>query len=218
MLVVDPIARNLMAHALGRAVDKAVREHLSGISQEPQITSRIGQTLEETMDGKSILDHQVRIITQDIPDRGSKSLEKAIGADLYVGISVSAGSKEQTKGFLTQAKISNNLKTQTDFDDLEDDCGDMLKRSNASYVWLYEKSGVRVINADRVLNRGSLSPTNLTRRRASTVFARTLECTEGDFDLGLPLVRGTRKKQRAALGEMLEGLRVPKGVGVLIRG
>ena len=216
MLEDDPIARDLIARALGRAVDQGVREHLFGISQEPQITSRIGQKLEEALDGESILGHRIRVITQDIPDRGPKSLEKPIGADLYVGISVSSGGKRQTKGFLTQAKISDKLKTQSDFDDLDNDCRDMLKRSNASYVWLYEKSGVRVINAEEMLKRGLQSPTKLKRRRASTVFARTLECTEGDFGLGLPSVRGTRKKLRAALGEMLEELRIPKGVGVLI--
>jgi hypothetical protein len=212
----DPIARDLIAKALGKATDQGVREHLTGISQEPHITSRIGQSLENTLNGKIVLGHRIQIMTQDIPDRGPGSLEKAIGADLYVGISVSSGGKRESKGFLVQAKIGRKLKSKSDYDALEEDCEDMLQRSDASYLWLYEANGVRVVNAKEVLNRGSRSPNELLRRRASTVFTRTLECSEGDFSLGLPSVAGTQKKHRTALGEMLEELRVAKGLSVLI--
>lgn len=216
MLENDPIARDLIAKALGKAADQAVREHLAGISQEAQITSRIGQRLEDILNGKKILDHQIQVFTQDIPDRGPGSLEKAIGADLYVGISVSSGGLQKSKGFLVQAKIESKLKSSSDFNALEEDCKDMLHRSDASYLWLYESNGVRVVDAKDVVKREWRSPTELHRRRASTIFSRTLECSEGDFSLGLPSVRGTRKKPREALGEMLEGLRVRNGVGVLI--
>lgn len=209
----DPAARDLIARLLGRTVDKTVKDHLAGISQEPSITSRIGQGLEAELANKSVLGHRIRILTQDIPDRGSKSLEKPLGADLYVGISVSSHGIRQTKGFLVQAKISDKLVSSSD---LDEDCAEMLRRSAASYVWLYEKSGVRVVNAQDVLKRGEKSPKVLKRRRASTVFARTFECTEGDFHIGLPSVRGTKKPPRVALGEMLEELRVPQGVGVLV--
>ena len=217
MLEDNPTARELIAKALGKATDQAVRDHLTGISQEAAITSRIGQSLEQTLNGKPVLGYSIEVITQDIPDRGPGSLEKAIGADLYVGISVSSGGKRQSKGFLVQAKIGRKLKSMSDYDALAKDCGDMLERSDASYLWLYESNGVRVVKAVEVLKRGSKSPKELQRRRASTVFDRTLECREGDFDLGLPSVRGTRKKPRTALGEMLEELRVPRGIGVLIR-
>jgi hypothetical protein len=213
----DQIARKLIANALGDAVYQSIREHLSGISQEPQITSRIGQKLESTIDGKTILGYELSVITQDIPDRGPKSLEKLIGADLYVGISVNSGGNIQTKGFLTQAKIIGKLKAQKDFDDLDDACTQMLERSDSSYDWLYENSGVRVIKAEDVLKRTARDPSTWQRGRASTVFSRTLECTEGDFGIGLPSVWGRQMTQRAALGEMLEKLRVPKGIGISIR-
>ncbi|WP_226562659.1 hypothetical protein [Salipiger thiooxidans] len=216
MLENDPIARDLIAKALGKATDQAVREHLAGISQEAQITSRIGQSLEDTLNGETVLGHRIQVLTQDIPDRGPRSLEKAIGADLYVGISATSGGIRRSKGFLVQAKIGRKLKSISDYDALEEDCSDMLQRSDASYLWLYERNGVRVVKAEEVLKRGSKSPKELQRRRASTVFSRTLECSEGDFDLGLPPVRGTRKKPRTALGEMLEDLRVRKGVSVSI--
>ena len=216
MLESDPIARDLIAKALGRAVDQAVKDHLSGISQEAQITSRIGQILESTLSGKEVLDHRIEVFTQDIPDRGPGSLEKAIGADLYVGISVSTGGQRKTKGFLVQAKIDRKLKSSSDFAALDKDCRDMLQRSDASYLWLYESNGVRVVDAKNVVKRGSRSPKELQRRRASTVFSRTLECSEGDFSLGLPSVRGTRKKPREALGEMLEELRIRNGIGIKI--
>lgn len=122
---------------------------------------------------------------QDIPGRGSKALEKSLGADLYMGISVNSSCVRQSKGFLVHAKITDKLVKKSD---LDEDYEDMLRRSTASYVWLYEKSGVRIVNAKDVLKRGSRSPKELTRRLASAVFARTLECTEGDFGIGLPLM------------------------------
>jgi hypothetical protein len=209
----DPAAREEIARLLGRTVNNTVRDHLAGISQEPSITSRIAQTLETKLEGKGVLGHRIRILTQDIPDRGSKSLEKPLGADLYVGISVISSGIRQTKGFLVQAKISDKLVRHSD---LDEDCEKMLRRSAASYVWLYEKNGVRIVNAQDVVKRGSKSPKVLDSRRASTVFARTLECTEGDFGIGLPSVDGTKKAPRVALGEMLEELRVPQGVGIIV--
>jgi hypothetical protein len=217
MLNNDPAARKLIASALGQAIDQTVKEHLSGISQEPAITSRIGQDLENTINGKAIFGYDLHVITQDIPDRGSNSLEKPTGTDLYVGISVQIESKIITKGFLVQAKISDKLNSQKDFDGLRDDCSKMLKRSESSYVWLYENSGVRVVNAEDVLKNSSRNPSIWRRRRASTVFSRTLECTEGDFRIGLPPVRSKKMtERRKALGEMLEKLRADRGVDISI--
>jgi len=86
-------------------IDQAVREHLPGISQEPQISSRIGQKLEEAMNGEINLSHEILVVTPDIPDRGPRSLESAIGADVCVGISAFSGGKRQSKEFLTQTKF-----------------------------------------------------------------------------------------------------------------
>jgi hypothetical protein len=70
MLDHDPIARKLIAMALGGAVDRTVRDHFSGITQEPALTARIGHALETEFDNKPILDFNVRVFTQDIPDHG----------------------------------------------------------------------------------------------------------------------------------------------------
>jgi hypothetical protein len=133
MLEHDPLTRRLIAAALGWVVDRTVREHVAGITQEAPLTARIGQALETELDGRTILRHRVRIVTQDIPDRGAHGLEGEIGADLYVGIEVQEGENRETKGFLVQAKLRRKLRHSAD---LRGDCQDMLSRTSASYVWL----------------------------------------------------------------------------------
>jgi hypothetical protein len=214
MLDDDPLARKQIAIALGTIVDCTVREHIAGITQEPPLTARIGQALQAaSADGRiNVGRHRVRIITQDIPDRGPHALERDIGADLYVGIEVGEGKSRETKGFLVQAKLSRNLRNTAD---LLDECRDMLQRTRASYVWLYSDKGVRVLKAKQIRDFARTGPEDLPARKASTLFARTLECREGARVLGLPDARDPAR-MRSAIGIMLEELRAAQGVAISI--
>jgi hypothetical protein len=213
MLEHDPVARRLIAAALGDVVDRTVREHVAGITQEPDLTAHISQALENKLDGPLISGYHVRIVAQVIPSDGPGALESLIGADLYVGIEVREGDEQDTKGFLVQAKLKRNLDS-AGRQKLRNDCRKLLNRTEASFVWLYGPNGVRVLNAQRV--RDSLeNPLSLPARRTRTLFARTLECPEGDRALGLPDVRG-RAQMRSALGTLLEGLRIAQAVAISI--
>lgn len=141
-------------------------------------------------------------------------MERDIGADLYVGIQVGEGGDRETKGFLVQAKLRRNLKGGAERRDLVEDCGGMLRRTEASYVWVYDDRGVRVLKAKQVHDAdGRLG--DLRARRASTLFARTLECHEGARELGLPHLRGLAR-MRSAVGNMLEELRAVQGIAISI--
>jgi hypothetical protein len=216
MLDHDPIARDLIAAALGKTIDRAVREHIAGMTQEAPLTARIGQMLESELNGKDILGNQIRILTQDIPDRGPRALEKDIGADLYVGIEVSGpGGRRETKGFLVQAKLSRNLNRTSEEKELRDACKRLSDVTDASYVFVYGESGVRVVNAKKLVEDLGTRPRDMKTRRITTLFKRTLECTEGDVGLGLPQVRGA-VRARSALSDKLRELRVERAVEVII--
>lgn len=214
MLGHDPIARDLIASALGKTIDKAVREHVAGITQEAPLTARIGQILENELNDKEILGNHIRIMTQDIPDRGQGALEKDIGADLYVGIEVVGKSgRRESKGFLVQAKMQRNLNRAEG--ELREACEKLLGITDASYVFVYGDGGVRVLNARPVFQDKQTRLRDMSARRVTTLFKRTLECTEGDFGLGLPTVKGVARA-RAALADKLKDLRIKQAIEVKI--
>ncbi len=217
MLNNDPIARDLIAAALGKAADSAVREHLQGLTQEAPLTARLGQILESTMNGQIILGHRLTVVTQDIPDRGPGALEKQLGADLYFGIEVIRDGHRESKGLFIQSKLKRNLKTKAQREDLEKACKQMLDRNESSYVWLYGSNGIRVLEARSIVENQTVLPLDMPARRASTLFSRTLECTEGAVNLGLPEVKSARGRLRSALADMLDELRVPQGVAVSVQ-
>ncbi|GAA5628243.1 hypothetical protein Brsp05_03539 [Brucella sp. NBRC 12953] len=214
MLGHDPIARDLIASALGKTIDAAVREHIAGLTQEAPLTARIGQMLESELNGKDILGNHIRIMTQDIPDRGQGALEKDIGADLYVGIEVvGGGGRRESKGFLVQAKLQRNLNRAEG--ELRDACAKLLGITDASYVFVYGTGGVRVLNAKTVFEDTQMRVRDMSARRVTTLFKRTLECTEGDFGLGLPRAKGLAQA-RGALADKLKALRVERAIEVKI--
>ncbi|GAB5460210.1 hypothetical protein [Hoeflea alexandrii] len=212
----DPTARDLIAAALGKTIDRAVREHIGGITQEAPLTARIGQMLEIELNGKDILGNHIRIITQDIPDRGRGALEKDIGADLYVGVEVSGpGRRRKTKGFLVQAKLRDKLSGTSDEKLLRDSCKRLSGITEASYVFIYGPSGVGVINATKLVEDSRTRPRDMKTRRVTTLLKKTLECSEGDVDLGLPNNRRAGRTRRA-LSDRLKGLKVERAVEVII--
>lgn len=216
MLDNDPIARDLIAAALGKTIDRAVREHIAGITQEAPLTARIGQMLESELNGKDILGNQIRIVTQDIPDRGPGALEKDIGADLYVGIEVyRPGGVRATKGFLVQAKLQHNLNRAVGEKELRGSCKQLFDITEASYVFVYGRGGVRVVDAKTLVEDTKTQPRDMKTRRVATLFKRTLECTEGDVGLGLPDVKGAARTRRV-LSEKLKDLRVKRAIEVTI--
>jgi hypothetical protein len=197
MLNDDPLARQSIAAELGRVADDTVKEHIAGITQEPLLTARIGQALEHWSTDRIISGRHVRIITQDIPDRGRRALERDIGADVYVGIEVREKNKRESKGFLVQAKLRRNLRDSAGHRDLWRECRGMLDRTASSYVWLYDRNGIGVLNAQQVRYPPGDRFEDLPTRTATTLFDGTLRCHEGAQELGLPAIEGGPARMRS---------------------
>ena len=166
-MISDKQTRDLIAAAMASAVDEKCASHYGGITQEPALTARIGETLENKLDGAVVNGWMINVVTQDFPDRGPGSLERATGADLYVGIAVTADGRTTSKGFLAQAKWVDDVSDQQK---LREQCADMLARTNSAYVWFYGPDGITFLPArtverrtDRSLFRGQ--PLDSVRQR-----------------------------------------------------
>lgn len=206
--MLDVKTRNKIMQSLGQAVDSVVREHYPGLSQEPAITSRIGQNIEACLNGRHIGDYVIRIITQDIPDRGSRSLEKITGTDLFISVSLE-GSHGFDKGFLVQTKFDRGLNRT----ELQGQCRRMQRISKSSYVWVYTREGVSVVSAEEVMRMQGNSLEGLQSRSVAGFFGRVLDCNAGSKKLGIPPVAG----RRAILTRRLQELRAIESIDVNIK-
>lgn len=192
--------RDLIAAAFGSAVDEVVVEHHPALTQEHQLVSRIAQRLEDRLNGLALVGVLIQVDTQELPDKGSGALERKIGADLFVSITVE---NEFSKGFLVQAKWRESL----DSDRYAQQCQQMTSVSKASYGWEFGRSGTRVFTARSVVNRVSRSGFEGRRSpfefgwKIPTVIGRLLVCKAGDVRLGIPNVRDRRAYIRSMLTE-----------------
>lgn len=199
-MIANSQARSEIANAIGRSLDDLVRERMTGLIEEPDITSRVGQRLEDRFDNKTLGGYHVRVITETITSHGSHSLEKPMGTDLYFAISVEdEGGTQISKGVLVQAKRRDKVK----WPELEEQCRRMsLVTKKGSVVWIYAKNGIDVIKSQDVHKKSSKSV------GISTFFDLVLECEIGDQRKVPKGPFGNRKQ----LKTMLETLGARNGV------
>lgn len=171
-MIEDRQARAIIAKKIGQALDDLVRERMTGLVEEPDITSRVGQRLEDRFDGVRLGGYRIQVITETITSHGSASLEKPLGTDLYFAFSVEDTSGNETaKGVLVQAKRARKC----DWGALGEQCRRMnLVTKKGSVVWLYQSSGIDVIRSQDVNKRTS------TAVDSTTFFDKVLECKVGD--------------------------------------
>src|SRR4051812_15608253 len=92
--MIDSVNRRLIMDTLGETIDELVSDlyfdaiDAPSVVQEPEITSRICQRVEDRLDGQRVGDYVFRVIAQSMPDRGPRSLEKLTGADLFLSVSL----------------------------------------------------------------------------------------------------------------------------------
>lgn len=171
-MIEDGNARGVLSRAFGEAINELVRERLNGVAEEPDITSRIGQRLEDMFNGHQRGGYKIRVLTETIPSHGGGSLEKPLGADLYMLFEAEdASSRKVTKAVFVQAKRGNDINKK----DLAEQCRRMnLVTIKGSVVWTYLPSGVlcqRAIDVQR--NRSNVFG-------IETFFDSVLECKIGD--------------------------------------
>ncbi len=201
----DSQTRTVIMEALGAAVDSLVRDHYRGLSQEAAITSRIGQNMEARLDGQRVGDYTLRIITQDFPDRGPKSLEKTTGADLFISMSVD-GDDGFDKAMLVQSKLDRNVSRA----ELQDQCRRMRQISRSSYVWIYTAGGVSVVSAKEVGRMEGNNLKGLQTRSVGGFFGRVLDCYAGSRSLGIP----SNGDRRSILTQRLREFHAWQGIDV----
>lgn len=171
-MINDVQARKIISDAISNSLDELVRDRMTGLVEEPDITSRVGQRLEDRFDGQNLGGYRVRVISETITSHGPKSLEKPMGTDLYFAVEVEDSRGVRTsKGVLVQAKRFDRLAGS----DLAEQCRRMnLITKKGSVVWIYNTSGITVALSTDV-ERGSMAPIS-----NSAFFDAVLECSIGD--------------------------------------
>ncbi len=144
-MIDDERTRQLIAKSFASSLDALVQDRMTGLVEEPDITSRIGQRLEDSFDHQDLHGFHVRVISETMPSHGRGSLEKPTGTDLYFALSVEDQFGDKTtKGILVQAKREDKLY----WPHLDEQCRRMRKITRkGSVVWLYDASGIKVIQA-----------------------------------------------------------------------
>lgn len=174
--------RRLIMDAVGGAVDELVRDLYSdaidgpSIVQEPEITSRVCQRVEDRLDGRRVGDYVFRVIAQSMADRGPRSLEKITGADLLLSVSLD-GPGGFDKAVFVQAKYDRNV----DRNELLDACWRMEQHAGTrgAYVWVYEQDGVKVLSPHQVRQMRGNTFEGLQRRSMAGLTGRILDCYAG---------------------------------------
>lgn len=191
-ILLPVLVRGLIAEVFRSTVDEIVSEHYPTLTQEHHLTARLGQAIEGRLNSMEVFGYRFSVIAQDVPDRGRGSLESLTGIDLYVGLNL-LGEGGFSKGFLVQAKWvdsnSSGLAEQSD---------KMLRLSKASYVWVYGRSGVKVIWARSALNNPKTALRNPWGRNLGAMMRRVLACKEGDPALGTPPLPMPQRRRAVA--------------------
>jgi hypothetical protein len=170
-----------VAGRIASAVDRVVDAYGKGrVEHEPAFTDRMLGAIEETMNGfeaRGIL-WTAKTLTSQAPN----AQETLHGADFAGVLSVSLPDFHVKKGFLAQAKrIEPDASIDAhEFERMKDQCELMLQRSTASFVFLYAKSGVRVVPAIAVVSSKRLNPHELYGRGISRFYEEHFECLIGD--------------------------------------
>lgn len=194
--MLDDESRDLIMKRLGDAVDELVAdlysETLDGVStvQEAEISSRLCQRLEDRLDNSQAGGYIFRVIAQSLPDRGPNSMERLLGADIFLSVSLD-GPGGFDKGIFIQAKYDRNINRS----ELKDACDRMKKivGKEGTYVWIYEPDGIRVLSAHQVnqMKRNSLQ--GLAPRSMKGFTGRILDCFAGSRSWGVPSGSDRRK-------------------------
>lgn len=195
--------RDYVAETFRSVVDEVVSEHYPALTQEHQLTARIGQALESEFRDLDILGYRFFVISQDIPDRGRGSLESRLGADLFLSISLSGAF---SKGMLIQSKWKDSHDGR-----VSEQCLRMSELTKASYAWIFGPSGARTLPARYV----GKDPNAIRSRWAwniGVLMRKVLDCKAGDPDIGV----NPGPNARAQLGHLLAGLDAAAGIAVHI--
>jgi hypothetical protein len=216
--MLDRRNRRLIMNALGEAVDDLVQDLYSDTSdgikipQEPEITSRLCERLEERLDGHQAGDYVFGVSGLSVPDRGPDSLEWITGADLFLSFSLD-GPEGFDKALFIQAKYDRNIKQA----ELIDACDRMerLTGHEGTYVWVYEQDGARVFSSSQVRQMRDDSFDGLPPRSIAGLTGRILDCNAGSRKWGIPM--GPKRDRHQMMRKRLREVRAQHALDMALK-
>ena len=185
----DGIAMEVIQHELRRGLQG--REEIITPELAAKITWELGLKIQERVRDLNAQAH-LRGVTFDVHCY-KKREEKIVGADLAGVIRITDGTNTLAKGFLAQAKVASDVETHADGADVRAgdgnlirQCGDMIKRSESSYVFVYSEAGIHVIPARAVLyrNAGVVDTREDSYAHFGSFYLNFFRCFIGDGRLG----------------------------------
>jgi hypothetical protein len=209
--------RKLITKKVGGTIDGVVREQYSNpkhgrkFVQEPRITERVCDRLEQQLNERRIGDYTLEVTAESLPDRGPYSAEKILGADIALSVSLD-GEEGFDKTLLIQAKYD----TEFDRGELVEACDKMEKVAGkkGTYIWIYTPDGVKVVSPYQVRHMRSDAFYGLYHRSPEGLMGRILDCYAGSKKIGIP--KSVRDRRRY-LQEMLERFRAKNAVDISLR-
>jgi hypothetical protein len=223
--------------ALVQEAEEGIRQRMTEGrgSQEPDLTSRLTDRIETTTNEIDGITIQLTVVD----GIGPNSAERQIGADIVGVIRIDLDDIRVTKGFLAQAKRSGSQGVHYDHadesaghwlyrgslhlatsgtvsitrpsKDLAEQCENMLMRSPASFVIVYDDDQVSVVSASAVSTlrarpKNSKTRTPLGTKRLDDFFIHLADCFVGDQRLtaaDASSIAALAAQQRATTGLLL---------------
>lgn len=202
--------REQLFDAIQQAVDdvvsKVVRKHYEALTQEPQLTAKVAEAIELTLDNTNLGDLNVKVLVRDFPPQGPGALEGKVGADIYISTAVIGEDGEDvSKGMLAQAKWDRTMKDpKLPIQEVK-----MRERTHSAYVWVFGPNGATCYPAGRDL---AVNPSVKSQTIGSQI-ANSLRCKEGDRGIG----RDLTKPLITSMNEIMQDLGVNTALSFTIR-
>lgn len=179
-----PRALELIKTLVDGVVADCCARHYDGPTQEHQLTSRLAEALESKLNNISVSGLRLQVTVQELPDRGRSSLERPVGADLYISLGVDAGDQSFSKGLLVQSKWDDVFAGTPDRQ-LHEQIDKMLSRTPESYVWAYGSRGISIVPASVAREADGVRDPGHGARTVGDLISNGFACTAGDPNLGL---------------------------------
>lgn len=180
--------RHIVRASARRVADAALRTvrsyALDEIEEEPDFTSDMLARMKESMNDFQF--RGVRWTAKTLTSHRVNSQETQFGADFIGVVKMDLPDYKVAKGFLAQAKRVEPRASfpQREWDRLVKQSETMLKLSNASFIFLYSRSNVRVLPAIAVTAaQGPCNPHELYARSVARFYEEHFECFVGDRNI-----------------------------------
>jgi hypothetical protein len=189
----EDVIRELEARVNEIAIEIAIDNY--DVIQEPAFTSRLAQEIQSEIRRHPVNAGGVKIevTSVDVPSLRS-SMEKDIGADLYVSVVRRDKQPPISKGMLVQSKWDHTMRDKR----LHGQMGQMIDRTKDSYVWVYGPNGVSCAKVFHTKDGPSMDDF----KPVGTLIADGLRCTAGDPLIGRDMHLSRAQAMRQKLREL----------------